>query len=299
MNQFRLAFLLWMLGLLGACGRGSLNPNSNNKPPTASFTAGNTVQVGIPLVLDGSPSSDPDSDALAFSWNFGDGISGETSKIAHIFASSGSSKVKLTVGDGKGGTHTVEKTITVTAGPAPSKTASAQAVVTNTGGAPLAGVTLKVVGSNNNATTDASGKAGDVVALRLVANSNTSPRSGSLKLFKSGQTTALITDTIGNQEKDLTEGAFIAKAIPETGVYQAEVDPKQFCQAFLSIRVAQPIILDAHTSLGTIQKANEAAVFRFQGQSGQVFGAGATAGTYTLTLGEPVKEPFCARQGAY
>jgi hypothetical protein len=145
--------LLW----LTACG-GPPTPGPNN-PPTASFTAKDTIQAGTPLGFDGSTSNDPDGDTLAFSWVFGDGTRGGAQKIAHVFTRPGTFKVKLTVGDGRGGTANAEKTITVTPGPVPSKTVTALAVVRDSGGAALAGVTVSVVGGTSNATTGTDGKA--------------------------------------------------------------------------------------------------------------------------------------------
>ncbi len=159
---------------VAACG-GPPTPGPNN-PPTASFTAMDTIQAGTPLGFDASTSNDPDGDTLAFSWAFGDGTRGGAQKIAHVFTKPGSFKVKLTVGDGRGGTANAEKTITVTPGPAPLKTVTALTVVRDSGGAALAGVTVSVVGGTSNATTGSDGKAslsvgvGVPVTLKFVKN---------------------------------------------------------------------------------------------------------------------------------
>lgn len=158
MQHRRLVFVGILMGLLAACWGGG-NPNlGTNKPPVASFATNPTVQAGIPLAFDGSISSDPDGDALSFSWEFGDGVRGGAAKIAHIFSEAGTFKVRLTVGDGRGGTNSNEKTVTVTPGPAPSKTVGVLALVTDPSGNPLSGVSVSAAGGGN-ATTDVSGRA--------------------------------------------------------------------------------------------------------------------------------------------
>ncbi|GIW34047.1 PKD domain-containing protein [Meiothermus sp.] len=155
-RTLRWTALALLFCILAACGGGG-NPGTN-KPPVASFTANPTVQAGIPLAFDGSASSDPDGEPLSFSWEFGDGVRGGAAKIAHIFTEAGTFKVRLTVGDGRGGTNSTEKTVTVTPGPAPSKTVSALALVTDPSGNALSGVSVSAAGGGN-ATTDASGRA--------------------------------------------------------------------------------------------------------------------------------------------
>ncbi|WP_337867323.1 PKD domain-containing protein [Meiothermus sp.] len=146
--------ILTIIGVLAACGGPAKGPN---QPPTAAFTAGDSVQAGTPLAFDASTSSDPDQDPLSFSWEFGDGVRGGAARIAHIFGEAGTFTVKLTVGDGRGGTNSTEKTVTVTPGPAPSKTVSTLAFVTDSSGNPLSGVSVS--GAGGSATTDTSGKA--------------------------------------------------------------------------------------------------------------------------------------------
>jgi hypothetical protein len=146
--------ILTIIGALVSCGGPAKGPN---QPPVAAFTTEATVQAGTPLALDASASSDPDQDPLSFSWEFGDGVRGGAARIAHIFGEAGTFTVKLTVGDGRGGTNSTEKTVTVTPGPAPSKTVSTLAFVTDSSGNPLSGVSVS--GAGGSATTDASGKA--------------------------------------------------------------------------------------------------------------------------------------------
>lgn len=144
-----------LAGLLAACSGGA-NPGPN-QPPQASFNANTTVQAGVPLVFDASGSTDPNGDTLSFSWDFGDGTRGGAQKLAHIFTEAGSFLVKLTVGDGRGGINSVEKSILVTPGPVPSKTVTALVFVSDSSGSPLSGVLVNTTSSS--ATTDTTGKA--------------------------------------------------------------------------------------------------------------------------------------------
>lgn len=86
-----------------------------NQFPTAHFTA--TPQSGrapLAVTLDASASSDPDGDALTFSWNFGDGNQGTGSQCVHTYQSAGSYSITLTVNDGHGGTDQSSLLIAVT-----------------------------------------------------------------------------------------------------------------------------------------------------------------------------------------
>ena len=133
-------------------------PAGGNQPPVASFTtAAATIAAGAPLAFDASASTDPDGDALAHHWNFGDSTHGSSAKLAHIYTAAGNYTVALTVSDGRGGTATTTKPVTVTAGPAPAGMVDTLAVVTDSVG-PLAGVTVSVAGGAS-ATTGADGTA--------------------------------------------------------------------------------------------------------------------------------------------
>ena len=91
-----------------------------NRAPTAAFSAEATVQAGAALTFDAAGSTDVDGDALTYAWDFGDGVRGGTVRLAHVFAEAGARTVRLTVADGRGGTATAERSVTVTAGPAPA-----------------------------------------------------------------------------------------------------------------------------------------------------------------------------------
>jgi PKD repeat protein len=75
-----------------------------DKPPVAIIAADSLVlRPGIVVHFDGSQSSDPESDALTYQWDFGDGSSPSTDVApTHTYASADSSRtVRLTVSDGQ------------------------------------------------------------------------------------------------------------------------------------------------------------------------------------------------------
>jgi uncharacterized repeat protein (TIGR02543 family) len=58
------------------------------------------AQAGVPLMLDGSSSSDPENAPLSYRWDFGDTTSGSTVTPTHTYAGEGSYFVTLIVNDG-------------------------------------------------------------------------------------------------------------------------------------------------------------------------------------------------------
>lgn len=119
-------------------------PPAGNVPPVATFTAADSVVAGEPLPLDARASSDADNDVLTFSWNLGDGQRGGGPRIAAVFATAGSYTVRLTVDDGRGGVHAVDRIVTVTPGAAGLGAVDTDVIVRDTAGALLSGVTVRV-----------------------------------------------------------------------------------------------------------------------------------------------------------
>ena len=82
----------------------------DNRQPEAVATA-NATHGALPLTVkfSGAKSSDPDSDELTYTWDFGDGskpVQGRNP--THTYKKKGRYNVKLTVSDGRGGSDTSE-----------------------------------------------------------------------------------------------------------------------------------------------------------------------------------------------
>jgi PKD repeat protein len=93
-------------------------------PPTASFTAPLTpLTPESPATFDASASSDAVGTITGYSWDFGDGSSGTGVSPAHVFTSSGTYTVVLTVTNNAGQTATASHVVTVDAPPTASFTA--------------------------------------------------------------------------------------------------------------------------------------------------------------------------------
>jgi PKD repeat protein len=73
-----------------------------NGRPTAIIGPCDACCVGKEILWDGSASSDPDGDALKYSWDFGDGTTAEGAKPTHAYKAAGCYNVSLKVDDGKG-----------------------------------------------------------------------------------------------------------------------------------------------------------------------------------------------------
>lgn len=99
----------------------SLSPvevsGSENNPPQAAVSASPTSGT-VPLIVsfDAGASTDPDGDALAYSWDFGDGTTATGEVVQHTYTQAGSFTVVLTVTDGEGGSDTASISIAATSG---------------------------------------------------------------------------------------------------------------------------------------------------------------------------------------
>jgi probable HAF family extracellular repeat protein len=114
----------------GSAGKCEL-PLTNRAPvanPGGPYPlAGSTAVEGIAVAFDGSRSSDPDGDALTYSWNFGDpsvnGGGTETNVTpSHKYPDNGTYTVTLTVTDSKGAVSAPETTTVVVANLNPTGT---------------------------------------------------------------------------------------------------------------------------------------------------------------------------------
>jgi glucose/arabinose dehydrogenase len=81
--------------------------DTTNRAPVADFTASpNFGAVPLVVTFDASRSSDPDNDALTYTWNFADGTTGTGKTVQKTYNTAGKYRVLLTVKDSGGATST-------------------------------------------------------------------------------------------------------------------------------------------------------------------------------------------------
>ncbi len=96
-----------------------VNKATLNQAPFANFTA--TPTSGTPplaVALNAGPSADPDGTIVAYNWNFGDFTTGSGAIASHVFTTSGTFPVTLTVTDNRG--DSTSKTVNIAVGGAPT-----------------------------------------------------------------------------------------------------------------------------------------------------------------------------------
>lgn len=85
----------------------------NNKPVASLSATPTSGTAPLEVQFNGSQSSDPDGDALTYSWDFGDGSSGAGATVNHTYTTAGNYVATLTVVDGQGASDNASLTITV------------------------------------------------------------------------------------------------------------------------------------------------------------------------------------------
>ncbi len=80
---------------------GQVEVMGSNRPPVANAGAAAQGNEGSAVAFDGRGSSDPDGDALTYSWTFGDGAAGSGPTPSHVYADNSDYTVRLTVSDGE------------------------------------------------------------------------------------------------------------------------------------------------------------------------------------------------------
>jgi hypothetical protein len=96
-----------------------INTATLNQAPFANFTA--TPTSGAPplaVALNAGPSADPDGSIVDYNWNFGDFTTGSGAIASHVFTTSGTFPVTLTVTDNRG--DSTSKTVNIAVGGAPT-----------------------------------------------------------------------------------------------------------------------------------------------------------------------------------
>ena len=84
-----------------------------NVPPIASISGPRYSGVGQEVVFDGSGSVDADGTIIGYSWDLGDGTTGEGVTISHRYARMGTYTVRLVVQDDMGATHSTVHQIVI------------------------------------------------------------------------------------------------------------------------------------------------------------------------------------------
>ena len=80
----------------------SYDPESKNWAPVADAGGPYSGKVSEPITFDGSGSYDVDGNIASYSWNFGDGTTGEGMRTTHQYSHEGKFTVRLTVTDTEG-----------------------------------------------------------------------------------------------------------------------------------------------------------------------------------------------------
>ena len=103
MKRHNVSSMVLILTLLAAAiFPGCLESFNSNSAPSASFSLqeSGTLKAGMLLHFDATASSDPDSDDLTYSWNFGDANTATGETTSHTYSSEGDYTVRLSVSDG-------------------------------------------------------------------------------------------------------------------------------------------------------------------------------------------------------
>jgi len=84
-----------------------------NMPPVADPSGPYNGTVGVPVMFDGTGSTDPDGTIVSYSWDFGDGSVGTGPTPNHTYVTQGTYNVTLQVADDTGATDSAMTTATV------------------------------------------------------------------------------------------------------------------------------------------------------------------------------------------
>ena len=112
-DNAKLAFHFKDSPLTDNYGMFKITVEKTNEPPVANAGGPYYGYEGSPVWFDGSGSSDPDGDALSYSWTFGDGTSGSGINPSHTYPDNAVFPVCLTVTDTVGNTNQACTTATI------------------------------------------------------------------------------------------------------------------------------------------------------------------------------------------
>jgi PKD repeat protein len=120
------------------------------QPPIANAGGPYTGLPGNPVAFNGTGSSDPQNEALTYSWTFGDGSSGTGVKPSHSYAAAGNYVVSLTVTDTSNLTGSATTTATI------DTTGSELSGDVYSGSAPVSGAHVYLMADNTTGYGQAS-----------------------------------------------------------------------------------------------------------------------------------------------
>jgi hypothetical protein len=125
MPKIKGALALTLTTILAACGGGSSpsgpsqtptpQPQPNRAPTISSMTVAPTFGIfGLTQFNLSSSATDPDGDALTYTWDLADGNTRTGASVAYNYGNvAGPHDIKLTVSDGKGGTVSDTRPVTI------------------------------------------------------------------------------------------------------------------------------------------------------------------------------------------
>src|SRR6056297_912347 len=113
--------------------------------PTASFIVSGDQTAGSPVIFDASASVGASDEDLTYSWDFGNGKRGYGQSLSHVYTSSGSYSVTLTVAGDFASMGTITKSVSVSNAPSPPALTIITGEITSVDLEPLEGVTANVV----------------------------------------------------------------------------------------------------------------------------------------------------------
>jgi PKD repeat protein/pimeloyl-ACP methyl ester carboxylesterase len=120
-----------------------------NNDPNGLIGGPYSGQQGTPVTFDASNSTDPDGEALTFSWDFGDGSTGTGAKPQHAYSATGLFSVVVTVSDPRGAVVTRETQVPISP---PGAFALARTRTLDGNGHPLGAVAVTQSGPDGSRT---------------------------------------------------------------------------------------------------------------------------------------------------